>query len=285
MVAVGLIAAITAEGASPHNDGDGARNAHERNKTKASLTFTPSVHDEAIRRANDRALAALSPSPQATNYAASTPISNTSPTANGAVLGYLFFGFLVLGTFIIIAVVSKDSRLATTAPPPVPPLSEEVLQFQIATLNDLRNGIIPRHYHLRDFLPQKGESVLWAFHGVKHYYQTTQSVWVGRSAGLNVRVAKGVWLHSGSSYGHRVPRVSTHTEIGTLVFTSKALCFIGTNSARIPFTHVLAFDTYRDGFGFVTDLARKGKYIFGDMHPQNVAFLRTALGLLHSTAL
>jgi hypothetical protein len=72
---------------------------------------------------------------------------------------------------------------------------------------------------------------------------------------------------------------------GTLVFTTTAVCFIGANSARIPFSHVLALNTYTDGFGLITDYARNSKHIFGHMHSDNVTFLKTALALLHENAL
>ena len=59
-------------------------------------------------------------------------------------LVYVFFGFLVLGTFIIIAVVRNNSRLATTpTTPPVRTLSADEFKLQTATLLDLRKGVIP----------------------------------------------------------------------------------------------------------------------------------------------
>ena len=71
---------------------------------------------------------------------------------------------------------------------------------------------------------------------------------------------------------------------GTLVFTTKALCFIGANAARIPFSHVLALNTYTDGFGLTTDYARNNNHIFCHMHTDNVTFFNTAMGLLHANA-
>jgi hypothetical protein len=273
---------------------------HDGNRNKASSTPDRSAHDERIRKANDRALAVLSPSPQATAALSPSPqtsIFSASWTSSEAALAYsLFFGVLGLGIFLIIAIVRKDFRLAmtpvippvTTSPvtaPPVTALSVSQLQFQTASLNDLRHGVIPHYYHLSDFLPNKGEIVIWAFHGVRHYRVETHSQWVGRSAGMNVRVARGVSIRTGASYGHKVQHSSVNSEVGTLVFTNRALCFVGANSVRIPFSHILALNTYSDGIGLHTDYARNSKQIFGDMHSDNVAFLKAAVSLLHKNSL
>jgi hypothetical protein len=240
-----------------------------------------SAHDERIRKANDRALAVLSPSPSP-----QTSIFSASWTSSEAALAYsLFFGVLGFGIFLIIAIVRKDFRLAMTPViPSVTTLPLEEVQFQTATLNDLREGVIPHLYHLSGFLPNKGESVIWAFFGVRHYSQETHSEWVGGSTGLNVRVVRGLWIHTGASHGHRVEYSSVNSEVGTLVFTTAALCFVGANSFRIPFSHILAFHTYTDGIGLHTDYASNSQQIFGDMHTDNVTFLKDALDLLHADA-
>jgi hypothetical protein len=81
-------------------------------------------------------------------------------------------GVLGFGIFLIIAIVRKYFLLAMTPViPSVTTLPLEEVQFQTATLNDLREGVIPHLYHLSGFLPNKGESVIWAFFGVRHYSQ------------------------------------------------------------------------------------------------------------------
>jgi hypothetical protein len=285
MVAVGMAATGTVQAASSDT-----RDLHDKNKTKASSTSNRVAHDERIRRANDRALAVLSPSPQATSALSASPqasVSSASWTSSEATLAYsLFFGVVGLGIFLLIALVRKDYRLATTPViPPATTLPPEEVQFQTASLNDLGHGVIPHYYHLSDFLPNKGEIVIWAFHGVRHYRVKTHSQWVGRSAGLNVRVVRGLWIHSGASHGHRVEHSSVNSEVGTLVFTNIALCFVGPNSVRIPFSHILALNTYSDGIGLHTDYASNSKQIFGDMHTDNVAFFKAAVSLLHKNSL
>jgi hypothetical protein len=107
-IAVGMAASGTVQAASSDT-----RDLHDKNKTKASSTSNRVAHDERIRKANDRALAVLSPSPQATTALSPSPqtsISTPSWTSSDAALAlYLFFGFLGLGIFVIVGDDSGNS--------------------------------------------------------------------------------------------------------------------------------------------------------------------------------
>jgi hypothetical protein len=104
---------------------------------------------------------------------------------------------------------------------------------------------------------------------------------VGRSAGASFRIAKGFWIRTGGSEGYSVQRSSMdHQGDGMLILTNKAIAFIGAASTRIPFTKILAFEAFTDGFSLHTDCARNNKHMFGNVHPQNMIFLRSALGLM-----
>jgi hypothetical protein len=81
MVAVGLVATITVQAASSDTG-----YLHDGNKIKASSTPYRSAHDERIRKANDRALAVLSPSPSP-----QTSIFSASWTSSEAALAYSLF--------------------------------------------------------------------------------------------------------------------------------------------------------------------------------------------------
>jgi hypothetical protein len=261
MVVVGLLVTLTAQGVSSHKEDERKGYAHDGNKIKASSTFNPSAHDEEIRKANDRALAAATTPSVNGAVVLRTTSSDTASIVGGLVIVGTLIGGLCFFCFRLVSQV----RAKVTAQPILTTLSSYELQYQEATLNDLRKGTTPHHYNLSGFLPNKGESVIWAFHGVKHYRLKNHAEWVGRSAGLNVRVAKGIWLHSGASHGHKVQHSSVDSEVGTLVFTTTALCFVGANSVRLPFSHILALNTYSDGIGLHTDYARNSKQIFGDM--------------------
>jgi hypothetical protein len=129
----------------------------------------------------------------------------------------------------------------------------------------------------------KVPGVIWAFSGVRHFHQAAHSEWVGRRGSLSVRVMKGVWYRSGRNHGHREQHSSMDDEgVGTLVLTTKALCFVGANSARLPFSHILALETLSDGIGLDTYYAKNTKHEFGRMNSDNVTFLKTAMDLVNA---
>jgi hypothetical protein len=150
-------------------------------------------------------------------------------------------------------------------------------------LDDLRKGTPTEHYKLNGFLPKKGEKVLWCFKSVKHYQLGTHSEWVGRSAGVSFRVAKGIRVRTGGSRGHKV----SHSQMDykgkvDLVLTTQGFTFVGAaDAARIPLSRVLAFQTYSDGFGLQTDYARNNHHLFSHIHSDNVVFIKSALDLLN----
>jgi hypothetical protein len=120
--------------------------------------------------------------------------SSTSPASGGLIIGGII---LVLLCFAVKAIPAIRN---TAVPPPTPNESAN----QGLVLADLEKGATPKHFNLDGFLPKKGEHVIWAFVGVKHYRRGTHSEWVGRSSGASVRVFKGFWVRAGSNRGHKV---------------------------------------------------------------------------------
>jgi hypothetical protein len=229
----------------------------------------------------------------ATPYATASPRWHSSaipiqtevsaPSSQTATSGSAFGGiivFAVLG-FIGVCIFKFFMRLGSTiqSAPATPTSSDTVNQQE--TLDDLRKGIIPDRYSLSGFICKKNEKVLFSFQGVRHYHQGTHSQWTGRSAGVSVKVVKGLWFRTGANRGHSVSSTSMDDQgTGTLVLTNQGFCFIGTNSARLPFSHILSFETYVDGFGLDTDYARNNKHLFAHMHPTNATFVKSAVGII-----
>ena len=161
-----------------------------------------------------------------------------------------------------------------------PPDANEVL-VQRETLEELRKGVTSGHCSVEGYLCKQGEKTIFFFKGVKHYRSATHSERVGRSAGASFRIAKGFWIRTGGSEGYSVQHSSMdHQGDGMLILTNKAIAFIGAASTRIPFTKILAFEAFTDGFSLHTDYTRNNKHMFGNVHPQNMIFLRSALGLM-----
>jgi hypothetical protein len=218
-------------------------------------------------------------------YPSATPIQeqSTAPSpqsaSSGNTLGGII-GFVILGT-IGVCVIKFLLRLASRIQAPVAtPTSADTVNQQ-ETLDDLRKGITPDRYNLNGFVCKKNEKVLFSFQGVRHYHQGTHSQWTGRSAGVSVKVVKGLWFRTGANRGHSVSSTSMDDQgTGTLVLTNQGFSFIGTNSTRIPFAHILSFEPYADGFGLDTDYARNNKHLFGHMHPTNAAFVKSAVDII-----
>jgi hypothetical protein len=219
------------------------------------------------------------PSPTATASAYPSPARSRSTEATPATPTFFLAICLVVLVFVAY-LLNKRARQA--APPPLPPEPKET-EVQHLVLEDLRKGTPTEHYRLKGFLPKKGEKVLWCFKNVKHYQLGTHSEWVGRSAGVSFRVAKGIRVRTGGSRGHKI----SHSQMdykgkGDLVFTTQGFSFLGAADAgRIPLSRILAFQTYSDGFGLQTDYARNNHHLFSHIHADNVVFLKSALDLLN----
>lgn len=219
------------------------------------------------------------PSATATASAYASAASSGSTEATPAT-PIFFLAICLLVLFFVVYLLNKRAR--QVAPPPLPPDPNET-EIQHLVLDDLRKGTATEHYKLNGFLPKKGEKVLWCFKNVKHYQLGTHSEWVGRSAGVSFRVAKGIRVRTGGSRGHKV----SHSQMDykgrvDLVFTTQGFSFVGAaDAARIPLSRILAFQTYSDGFGLQTDYARNNHHLFSDMHADNVVFIKSALDLLN----
>jgi hypothetical protein len=233
-------------------------------------TATARTRDLQIQANASRALAA----PVAT-------LHTDTNSSGGVFIGLLIGGIILAPLCFVIKFISSICNVASNQSLPLPPPTPSESANQELALADLGKGDTPNRYQLDGFLPKKGENVIWAFVGVKHYRQGTHSEWVGRSSGASVRVFKGFWVRSGANRGHKV----SHSEMdyqgaGTLVLTTIGLCFIGANSTRIPLSHILAFQPYTDGIGFDTDYARNNRHVFTRIHAGNVAFIQTVLDII-----
>lgn len=215
--------------------------------------------------------------PSATATASVYPSANSSKFTEAAPATPTFF--LAICLIVLLFVVYLLNKRASRAAPPQPNETE----VQQLVLDDLRKGTPTEHYKLNGFLPKKGEKVIWCFKNVRHYQLGTHSEWVGRSAGVSFRVAKGVRFRTGGSRGHKV----SHSEMdykgkGNLVLTTQGFSFLGAaEAARIPLSRILAFQTYSDGFGLQTDYAHNNRHLFSHIHADNVTFLKSALDLLN----
>lgn len=140
-----------------------------------------------------------------------------------------------------------------------------------AALRDVMHGKVPARCSLSISLPlnlQKNEQFVWAFGQTAYFEDRTRREYVGQSAGVSVRVAKGVYFHTNSFQGRPVEKTErVHVDSGWFVVTSKNLYFAGPRkSMRIPFPKIVSFQAFSDGMGVMRDAssAKPQTFVTGD---------------------
>lgn len=129
------------------------------------------------------------------------------------------------------------------------------------------DGEIPNKVGVEGQLPfnfQKSEQLIWLEHDVKYYETKVKTRYVGGSRGVSIRIVKGVYFRTGSFKGERVQNHETnHVDTGLLVITNKHIYFGGDlKSFRVPFSKIVSFMPYSDGFGIQKDAATAKPQIF-----------------------
>ena len=100
----------------------------------------------------------------------------------------------------------------------------------------------------------KSENLLWLFSSVEYLEQRTRREMVGRSAGVSIRVVKGVSVRVGESRGIRVESDEVVSRgVGLLAVTTKHVYFSGDRSFRIPFGKIVSVERLSDGVGITRD--------------------------------
>lgn len=138
-------------------------------------------------------------------------------------------------------------------------------------LRDILNGTIPERMRVEGNIPfnfQKGEKLVWIFHGVKYYEQKTRRHYEGGSHGVSIRVAKGLYFRTGGFKAHPVETTETvHVDNGILGVTNKHVYFAGSvKSFRVAYPKIVSFEPYTNGIGIQRDAAsaKPQTFITGD---------------------
>jgi hypothetical protein len=135
------------------------------------------------------------------------------------------------------------------------------------TLREVMQGEIPQRCNVVGPLPvnlQKGEQVVWAFPNTEYLEDRTHREYVGRSAGVSVRIVKGVYYHTSGFQGHPIDRtVRQLVDTGLFVASNKNLYFVGPHkSLRIPYAKIVSFLPFSDGMGLTRDAASAKPQVF-----------------------
>lgn len=110
----------------------------------------------------------------------------------------------------------------------------------------------------------KNERVAWVFQNVEYYEEKTYKHFEGGSAGVSVRIMKGVYYRTSAFKGY--PVVETQREkvdTGALALTDKHLYFIGRQkNFRIKYDKIVNFKPYSDALGIQKDLQTAKPQLF-----------------------
>lgn len=136
-----------------------------------------------------------------------------------------------------------------------------------AILRDVMNGVLPQRVNVDGNINinfQKNEQLVWAFPASDYLEDKTKRQYVGGSRGVSVRVVKGVYYRAGAFKGQTIERTErTHLDTGLVVCTNKNIYFSGQNkSLRVPYSKVVSFLPFSDGFGILRDTATAKPQIF-----------------------
>ena len=107
------------------------------------------------------------------------------------------------------------------------------------------------------------------FDRTKYYEDKTRRETVGRSKGVSVRVAKGVYFRAGASKGRSVEITETinHGE-GVMAVTNRHIYYLGDTgkSMRIRHDKVITIEPFEDGVEVQRDAAsaKPQKFVTGD---------------------
>ena len=125
-----------------------------------------------------------------------------------------------------------------------------------AILREVMEGKIPNRVKISDPLPfvfNKSETLVWLFNPVDYYTHKTKKHYKGRSQGISIRVAKGLYYRTGSFKGY--PVTSTENVLqdrGLLAVTNKNLFFGGPKKTiKIPYKKIIAVHPFSNGIGIL----------------------------------
>lgn len=159
-------------------------------------------------------------------------------------------------------------------------LTEEVLDRNGAYTRLVRAGALrdvmagrPTTARLRiegeiPFNLQRTERLPWIFPNVTYLEDRAKREYVGRSQGVGIRIARGLYYRTGSFRGHPVETVHrTHVDVGLFGVTNKHLYFTGPRkSLRVRHDKIVAHTPFSDGIGIHRDsqAAKPQIFVTGD---------------------
>lgn len=126
-------------------------------------------------------------------------------------------------------------------------------------LNDIFQGKLPDNRldiaGNSPFLLGKDETLIWIFQSVEFYEQRTKTTFEGKSQGISIKIAKGVYYRTGQFKGNPITNTQM-TLIGNGMFalTNKNMYFASASkNFKTPYSKLISMTQYSDGIGLQKD--------------------------------
>ncbi|HZW64668.1 MAG TPA: hypothetical protein VFF23_03185 [Hanamia sp.] len=140
-----------------------------------------------------------------------------------------------------------------------------------AILNEIFQGETPKcRLDIEGNLPfflEKNEEIIWIFQGVEFYEQRNKTRYEGRSQGVSIRIAKGVYYRVGQFEGN--PVVTTEKTLaatGMLTLTNTNLYFSSPiKNFKTPYKKIIYMTQYSDGIELQKDGATAKPQTFKEL--------------------
>ena len=132
--------------------------------------------------------------------------------------------------------------------------------IKAAVIREIIEGIVPQRQNILGRVPfnlMESETLVWVMQDVDYYETVTRRERQGRSHGLSIRVARGMYYRPGTFRSRNVEWDETvHQDTGLLGFTTKHLYFSGGKKKfRVRYDRIIVFEPFSDGF----DIMRKAQ--------------------------
>ena len=130
--------------------------------------------------------------------------------------------------------------------------------IKAAVIREIIEGIVPQRQNILGRVPfnlMESETLVWVMQDVDYYETVTRRERRGRSHGLSIRVARGMYYRPGTFRSRNVEWDETvHQDTGLLGFTTKHLYFSGGKKKfRVRYDRIIVFEPFSDGFGIMRE--------------------------------
>lgn len=130
-----------------------------------------------------------------------------------------------------------------------------------AIVRDLDAGMFPTtplHITGHPFMFEKDERPIWLFNDANYTTLDIRSEFVSGSAGISVRIMKGVWVRTGRMKGHRVKSQVKTERTGILLVSNKNIRFADSGPAlRLRLREIGEMRVFDDGLLLRTNRSEK----------------------------